>query len=340
MRSIIGKNYLEISPHNSLQYPSPPLFLLIRNFYPMKMIRSLPLALCLIVNCGQIASATELERAFVDKAKSATQYYTKEVEAAYQHFLKNTPKHCQEYEANNVLECMRRHQEDYLSSWKISQKIIFKPIAMTRVIAETYSCEGKGFDQYQYLLFTPEDSLVKKRVNALLEPLILTSENKEPDEYSDEGECLANETYEIQNIYYANDHYLGILHRGSTYFYRAAHPMHYGHSQHIDLKTGREIEPNSIFKRSKMPELLSECLVHLAKETEFELADYRQSYGVDVASNFSDPQFWAFSPFKARVEFPPYVAAAYAYGFISCEFAFEKIKPFLHDDFIEKILTH
>lgn len=287
-----------------------------------------------------IASATEIERIFVERAKAATAYYDLEVEAAFESFLNRTTTECEEYQPSDPLECIRKAHEDYLSGWKLSENPNVRLQGMTRVIAETYHCNGKCIEHFSYLLFAPEDTLVKKRVNALLEPLIEPKTARPPDEFSDEGECMANEFHSYQQIHYINDRYLGINHKGSAYFFRAAHPMHYGHSQHIDLRSGEVIPTESIFTRNNMQPLVEKCIKHLAKETEFELASYEEFYGEDVRAVFHDANYWAFTPAMARIEFPPYTAAAYAYGFMRCEFPFDQVKPFLSETFIKLITAH
>lgn len=86
-----------------------------------------------------------------------------------------------------------------------------------------------------------------------------------------------------------------------------------------------------------MQPIIEQCIKHLARETEFELASYEEFYGEDVRAVFHDANYWAFTPAMARIEFPPYTAAAYAYGFMRCEFPFDQVKPFLYETFTKLI---
>lgn len=266
-------------------------------------------------------------------AAQATAFYKSQVPVAHQRFLRTLIDHCL-YDENSPAQCVDQAHKDYRAGWAISETSLPQPPLMTRVRIASEHCGGAGFSEYSYVQYQPEDSLAKKRINALLEPLVVADD----EEQDDEGNCVANEFNQTQQLLHATERYLGVYESGWTYFYRAAHPLPFASMQHLDPSRGMVWDNQSIFANPQMNDLIAPCLATLIKATDIEADDYMSMYGEDVAAAFSDANRWQFTPTEAKIEFAPYEAAAYAYGFMHCEYPLEALKPYLHENFYSALL--
>lgn len=262
-----------------------------------------------------------------------TRYYPTEVNRAYERFIAQRNQTCKLEAAPD--DCLAAANADYANRAKVAQDFSTPLDAeFFRINAEVYNCKGEGVEGYSYVLFANENTLAKKRINALLEPLLPSDDEQEPDEYSDENKCMYYEGENNQQLTFASRGYLSVYTKNWIYFYGAAHPMHNSSSQHFNLRTGELLTKHDIFNDTAITPLSQLCVASLAEQMDMPVAQYEKGFGADVAEEFKSIQHWNFTTQNARIEFPPYMAGSYADGFMQCEFTYNQIAPFLTSQFI------
>lgn len=274
--------------------------------------------------------------ALVNKARQATEFYDAEVDAAHRNWRNYHTRHC-EYQ-DDAEACAANAQQVYRDSWKLNEATPLNANSpLARVIAESSNCQGAGLEHYSYLQLHPQASLAQKRINALLEPLILPPSEPTADDFTEEGKCMYTEVDQHQTLVYASRNYVAVKAQNSVYFYGAAHPMHNGYTLHFDTDTGLVLQQDEVFNEGDITPLASRCVAQLAKETEMSADEYGEMYAADVYASFQDIERWSFTSSSASIEFPPYLAAAYAYGFLRCDFTAAELEPYLQESFLERL---